>query len=265
MFHPVGYDCILERWEEFEELRSELGMKFILWQDDLHAYFKDKKRGEILERLNWILTPSPIFLKNVKSMLFDKTKFFFYSMDFSMIDPLNKPWEERQNKILLSGSCNRGYTIRHKFLTIIKRKEEMSVVCDYLKRPKIKEYNRPLGTYFPVGENYYKILSDYKGAFFGFYEYPKNFNLAKIIEILGCGCLGFFENSKLLEEELGLKAFEHYIPILDENGELIKDINYYHKWLKEGKNIMENGRKYAKNNFSNNNGFFNYIKILKKI
>lgn len=76
-----------------------------------------------------------------------------------------------------------------------------------------------------------------------------------------------FEKSPLLEEELGMKEFEHYIPITDGNGKLIEDLKYYERWLfgPEAKKIAENGRNYVKKNFSNDNGFINYVKILKKL
>jgi len=264
-FHPVCFTILHKQRKNLENLRKELCLRYVLWQDDLHAYFKKGKRGEILDFCDLILSPSPIFFKNVNSELINRTKFFFYSMDFNLL-PVVK-WEDRKNKILLSGSCNRGYTIRHKILVNIKKENEMSKICDYLKRPRFKEYNRPVGTYLPVGLNYYDKLAAYQGAFFAYYEHPKNFNLAKIIEILACGCLGFFEKSPLLEEELKLKEFEHYIPITDEKGNLIENLKYYEEWLysEKGKKVAERGYSFVKKNFSNENGFINYVKILKKL
>jgi len=265
VFHPVCFSLLYKERKVLEPLKKELCLRYVLWQDDLHAYFKDGKRGEVLSNADCILSPSPIFFKNVKSDLINKTKFFFYSMDYSLIKEV--PWESREKKILLSGSCNRGYYMRHQILVNIKKEAPMSKICSYLKRPRFKEYNRPVGTYLPVGLNYYDKLSAYQGAFFAYYEHPKNFNLAKIIEICACGCLGFFEKSPLLEEELGMKEFEHYIPITDEKGKLIEDLQYYERWLysPDGKRIAENGRNYMKRNFSNDNGFINYVKILKKL
>ena len=100
--------------------------------------------------------------------------------------------------------------------------------------------------------------------------YPKNFNLAKIIEILSMGCIGFFEYSPLLEKELGLIAMKHYVPCTNkEDGKLITDVEYYKYYLenKEGKGkiIAENGREYVRKNFSNQNGFENYVRILNNI
>ena len=265
VFHPVCYSLLYKERKVLEPLKRELCLRYVLWQDDLHAYFKDGKRGESLSYLDCILSPSPIFFRNVKSDLIEKTKFFFYSMDFDLIKDIN--WDKRQKKILLSGSCNRGYPLRHQLLVNIKKEVPMSKVCAYLKRPRFKEYNRPVGTYLPVGLNYYEKLMEYQGAFFAYYEHPKNFNLAKIIEICACGCLGFFEKSPLLEEELGMKEFEHYIPITNEKGKLIDDVDYYERWLNgdDGRRIAENGREYVKKNFSNWNGFINYVKILKKM
>lgn len=43
-----------------------------------------------------------------------------------------------------------------------------------------------------TGVNYYNKLSEFKAAFVGHHDFPLNFLLAKHIEVLMCGCLGFF-------------------------------------------------------------------------
>lgn len=262
-FHPVCLDIYFNFKDKIDLLRKKLGLKIIFWQDDLHFYFKNKMRGEKLENLDKIITPSPIYFKNVNCKLYNKTKFFFYSCNFEKINEYNIKWEDREERILLSGCCNRGYPLRHKLMKYIKKNRPDYL--SFLKRPKINKFNCSAGKNIPIGLNYYEKLSKYKGAVFGYYQYPKNFNLAKIIEILACGCIGFFEYSPLLEEELGLKSGVHYINILDENGKLILDDVFYKKWLKDGKKIAENGKNYVEQHFSNTNGFKNYVKILKKL
>jgi hypothetical protein len=75
--------------------------------------------------------------------------------------------------------------------------------------------------------NYYNKLAKYKSAFVGHHIFPINFLLAKHIEVLMCGCLGFFEKNDLLFSQLGLIEFVHYIPCTDESGDVIDDYDFY--------------------------------------
>ena len=106
---------------------------------------------------------------------------------------------------------------------------------------------------------YYQLLTDFKGAFVGHYRFPLDYLLAKHIEILMCGCLGFFEENELLNE-MGLIPFKHYIPSTDRNGNLIKNVDYYKYWLQHGEIIALNGSNYVRNKFG-----FNYINEYLKI
>ena len=112
---------------------------------------------------------------------------------------------------------------------------------------------------------YYNKLSKYKGAFLGLGNYPVNFLLGKVIEILGSGCLGFFEESNLYKDRLGLIENVHYISIKkNEEGNLIlnKDIlNILNS--NEGNSIAKDGYSYIKENYNSEIFSQKIIEIIK--
>jgi len=110
--------------------------------------------------------------------------------------------------------------------------------------------------------NYYNKLSKFKGAFVGHLLFPINYLVAKHIEVLMCGCLGFFEKNPLLKDELGLIEFEHYIPCSDDNGNLIKDEKFYIDWIEKGNEIALKGSLYVREKFGENY-IDEYLKIIK--
>lgn len=263
-FHPKPFTPI-QRY--FKTLKKYDNVFTILWQDDLQAYFHPQNRIKKFDFVDLLITPSPVYLKNVAPQLLDKTQFFFYSIDFNFIKGCNKKYSSRINKVLLSGCVNPQYRIRSEINIEIMTNPKFAVIADVIHKPRMKEYNYK-DEILPYGINYYKILGCYKGAFFGYYDAPMNFNLAKIIEILSVGCIGFFEESPLLEEELGLKPLIHYVPCT-KDGKLITKKKYYEYFLNNvdnvGYTIAKNGRKYVEENFSNKNGLNNYIKIFNDI
>lgn len=266
-FHPTPFQPFI-RYNK--ELKKYSNIKTILWQDDLHAYFEVEEKRVKLDYADHIITPSPIYFENLYPEYLAKTSFFFYSADFAENEQFSKKWEKRFDKIILSGCVNKGYRIRVDIANEMAKNKEFGEICDFIKKPKMKEYNYKDNIILPYGINYYKILGKFKGAFFGYYEYPKNFNLAKILEILSMGCIGFFEYSPLLEKELGLIAMKHYVPCTNmETGKLITNVEYYKYYLEnrdgKGKEIAENGREHIRKNFSNHNGFENYVRILNNI
>ena len=266
-FHPVSLAPFIKY---YKELKKYANIKTILWQDDLHAFFKTPESIKKLDYSDHIITPSPIFFENTAAEYLSKTSFFFYSIDFTVNDQFYKKWEDRQNKIILSGCVSKGYPIRANIRNEIEKNKKFREIGYFLEKPRVKEYEYNGDKVLPYGNNYYKELGKFRGAFFGYYLYPKNFNLAKIIEILSMGCIGFFEYSPLLEKELGLIAMKHYVPCTNkETGKLITDVEYYKYYLEnregKGKMIAENGRDYVRKNFSNQNGFENYVRILNNI
>ena len=266
-FHPMAFQPFI-RYNK--ELKKYSNVRTILWQDDLHAFFKTDESKKKLEYADHIITPSPVYFENLYPEYLLKSSFFFYSANFEENEAFSEKWDKRFNKIILTGCVNKGYRIRANIANEIIKNKKFGEMCEYVKKPNMKEYNYKDNVVLPYGINYYKILGKFKGAFFGYYEYPKNFNLAKIIEILSMGCIGFFEYSPLLEKELGLIAMEHYVPCTNkENGKLITDVEYYKYYLEnkdgKGKIIAENGKEYIRKNFSNQKGFENYVRILNNI
>ena len=234
-----------------------------------------------LDLLDKIITPSRHYYELLNSQYLNKTIQYFYSLNedwYSDLDINN--FKNRQNKILMSGafSC---YPIRRLLIEILTIYQPEIVTNNEYNpstfspmtinqiKNNIKGYDKNFSNiitvlqspgydrnsknfYSKVGINYLKIISKYKGAFFGYGKKPCNFNLAKIIEILMCGSIGFFEFSPLLEKELGLIAFKHYVPITNDEGKLIEDVNYYLKYLnsEEGEQIALNGANYVRQEFT---------------
>ena len=301
-FHPTPFQPFIRHYKKIKKYKN---VKTILWQDDLHAYFTNDDRKNKLNFADHIITPSPIYFENVAPEYLLKSSFFFYSADFEENKDFCCKWENRINKIILSGCVNERYKIRADILNEITINNDFAKIADFIKKPRSREcdYDEKDKKILPFGKNYYKKLGQYKGAFFGYYEYPKNFNLAKIIEILSMGCIGFFEYSPLLEKELGLIPMIHYVPCTEflsndknslkrepngslctvweaslpdsrvgqpnENQKLITDVNYYNYYLNnidgKGLTIAKNGKEHIKKYFSNNNGINNYLKIFKNI
>ena len=264
-FHPKPFTPMQRH---FKELKKYNNIYTILWQDDLQAYFTPEPKLKRFDFIDRIITPSPVYLKQIAPQLLDKTSFFFYSVDFAFIKGCSQKFSRRENKIILSGCINKNYRIRHEIANEINTNKNFAEIAEVLHKPRMKEYNYKNKSLLPYGLNYYKILGNYRGAFFGYYDAPMNFNLAKIIEILSCGCIGFFEESPLLKDELGLIPLVHYVPCTND-GELITKVKYYKYFLDNednvGLTIANNGRKYVEDNFSNTNGINNYIKIFNDI
>jgi hypothetical protein len=266
-FHPTPFQPFI-RYNK--ELKKYMNVRTILWQDDLHAYFETEEKKKKLDYADHIITPSPVYFENTNPEYLNKTSFFFYSADFAENEQFSARWDKRFDKIILSGCINKSYRIRAAIANEMVKNKKFGEICDFVKKPKMKEYNYKDDVVLPYGTNYYKILGKFKGAFFGYYEYPKNFNLAKIVEILSMGCIGFFEYSPLLEKELGLIDMVHYVPCTNkDDGKLITDVEYYKYYLEnrdgKGKMIADNGREYVRKNFSNQNGFENYVRILNNL
>jgi len=273
-FHPAGFDHMYYA-SNYQILKNH-NFKLIMWQDDLHCFNRvqnipdsDVAIDSRIDNTDYILTPSIQYYKNIKSPYLEKTIFYFYCLNDSWFNelPINN-FKSRTNKILLSGCTGKVYPLRYFFYEFCNNKKNEShrlyKYFDYLEHPS---YDRKKNQ-SKSGINYLKILNSYKGAFFGFYQYPLNYPLAKIIEILASGTLGFFEYSPVLEEQLGLIKYVHYVPILvDKHNKPILDINYYKKYLNEpiGEQIMLAGCKYVREKFTMKNKCDEFIGIVNRI
>jgi len=283
-FHPFGFDSFFFPQEYYDFFRSK-NCKLILWQDDLHAFpefpsiadFCDSKDyskcyDKRLDLIDIILTPSKKYFTVLHSQYLNKTIQYFYSLNEDWFSEIQvNDFENRKNKILLSGDIG-PYPLRLLIYNILQNKncvhDEYKNLSDIFERLPHTGYDKSIPNFHDsVGKNYLKILSKYKGAFFGYLGKPLLFNLAKIIEILMSGALGFFECSPLLKEELGLIEFQHYVPATNEQGNLINDKNYYLKYMtsEEGKRIALNGANYVRTEFTSNKRIHQLISILKNV
>ena len=255
--------------EKVIQLKS-LNIKTIFWMDDLHypclnLSMEDRLDKSIIDKdcryinCDYIVSPSIDYFYNIKSNLIDKSKFLFYFFDEEIIDNFNPTnYDDRISKILLSGKINS--------LSYKTRKEMYEFYChnkdivDYLEHPGYKNLKHEFYHY-----NYYNKLSKYKGAFLGLGNYPVNFLLGKVVEILGSGCLGFFEESNLYKDRLGLIENVHYISIKKNEGNLIlsnKDIiNLLNN--NKGKSIAINGYNFIKKNYNSQSFSQKIIEIIK--
>lgn len=274
--HPTGYDWIIQTLNGFhicdgnkmlEIINSkkyiEKCLKYICWQESLQLFANnvqdkidknitnqeyDKAYNiELLDKINYLMTPSLQYLKNLNmSKYFDKTIDLFYTLNLYHFTSISSDtYDTRISKILLTGVVDGGYISRKTFLNLKTKSEEFNNLIEQLPHCTYVNTDPDLET------KYYNKLSLYKASFVGHHKYPLNFLLPKHIEILSCGCLGFFERNSLLKSQLGLEEFVHYIPCSDDTGKLIEDFNFYNDWInnKKAKDIAKNGCDYVRNKF----------------
>lgn len=256
-------------------------IKTIFWMDDLHFACNNLNNDDrmVLENLevddryknvDIIVSPSVEYFYNVGTKLVNKVKFLFYYFDEKLIDLYNPDnYDSRINKILLSGKINKlSYPSRKQMYTNYYYNKDL---YDWLDHPGYngKKHNK-------YHKTYYDELAKYKGAILGLAKYPLNFLLAKVIEILGSGCLGFFEESELYKKYLGLEEYVHYIPIkkiTDEYKPNYKMEDYFYLNLENemykkfinshfGKTIALTGYNYVKKNFNSRKFIDNFLEII---
>ena len=261
--HPYGLHT---------SISSENKIKKIAWINDPHYFahfierggkivqkFSDNYDPILIDKVDYLVTPSPIYFKNLNIKKYDeKIFYFFYFLDEDLYEITgNKNYKDRISKVVLSGAIGGGYLSRIEF-------DKLRKDIDFEKLIHKVDHPGYENNEHMTELKYYNELTKYKSAFVGHHDFPINFLLAKHIEVLMCGCLGFFEPNPLLKSELGLIEFEHYIPCFDNNG-LIKDINFYYKWINsdEGEKISENGKKYVREKFGKNY-IIEFIEFLKK-
>lgn len=253
--HPGGFSGI------HATLGDSKNVKYIIWQDDLHYFSnfakdnttsKQKYCGKftcpILDKVDYLVTPSRIYFQNLGISDYDnKIIDFFYFLDSTWFDNLrNQSYLQRHNQVILSGSISGGYKSRQDFYALKTLYQDFDSLIYKLDRPT-KHGERVI-----IEMNYYNKLSEFKGAFVGHHEFPINFCLAKHIEVLMCGCLGFYEPNPLLESQLGLKEYIHYVPCYDK-GKLIENHEFYKNWMssKEGEKIAKAGQEFVINTYGN--------------
>ena len=253
--------------------------KFVAW--DVH-----------LDDLDLIITSSNKYFTNIKSKYQEKTEFipFSYNPHYTKIFELQDfdNYFNREKKILMSGALavytHRKIIVflkqniadgRHIYPSSAKDLQDMVVNLDQRKEfsniieiMPFRKYNRKNTKYNEErGILYLRTLSKYMGAFMCFADFPLDFHLCKLLEIMLSGCLVFVEPKDILQTDLGLIPYVHYVPMLiDENNKLIIDIEYYNKYLgtEEGFKIAKQGFEYMRDNFTDEKVAEKYCEILKR-
>lgn len=237
----------------------------------------------ILNRIDLILTSSAKYFYNINSEYTNKCEFIPFSYNannlkiFEFQDFDN--YFNRERKILMSGSFG-VYTHRKVITCIKKNREQVYLQNNVINLEQIEEfsniiqimsyekYNRTNTKYNEErGIRYLRTLSKYMGAFMCFGDFPLDFHLCKLWEIMLSGCLAFIEPKEMLKTDLGLIPYEHYVPMLiDENNKLIIDMNYYNKYLgtENGLKIAKQGFEFIRDNFTDEMVAEKYCEILKK-
>jgi len=275
-YGPWGFKVLFN-----ENLKIDETCKRIIWQDDLHFFYKKEDinifqddltsfEHPILNQCDLILSPSPIFFKNINSQYLNKTRFYFYALD--NLNPYFqslKPFQDRKNKILLSGNIShKTYPSRSYILRKMMKKNLKSNIY------KRHFENLPHPNYISSGQcqidkihfKYYDILQEYKVVFIGFGRPPINFLLSKIIETLYCGCLALIEKTPLLKEELGLIDGVHYVGVEFTDTLLLKEKLIFEMFnSSQYQKIAEEGKKYAMKNFNLSRNAKKILNISKKI
>jgi hypothetical protein len=258
------------------ELKKIFGtnIKKVVWLDDLHYFanfvdrkgvsiqkFSEKYRCLELDMVDYLISPSLKYFKNLGIDEHDnKLVDLFYMLNYDYFEVIDNDYDNREDKIILSGEVNNGYPIRKEFKMLKEKSSDFESMIYHLVHPGYSDNEHM------TEMNFYSKLTNFKGAFVGHYSFPLDFALAKHIEVLMCGCLGFFERNDILKSQLGLEEFVHYIPCTDENGELIKDFNFYMDWIKseEGKRISIKGSEYVRDRFGEKY-VYEYIDFFKSI
>lgn len=270
--HPKGYDPLFT--EPNYKIFREKGLKLLLWQDDLHHLWRNQNKtwtDEVsdrrFDRTDVILSPSKKFYQNLQHPYLSKTEFYFYCFNENFFNklPVNN-FFKRKNKIILTGAVGYQYPLRNQIYNFWRWNKEsgrgFSKYIDVFNHPGYDRHKNGGRT----GLDYYKLLNGYKGAFMAYLVHPINYPVAKIVEILACGTLGFFQYDKVLDE-MGLVRFKHYVPIkMDNLGKMDMDEKYYLKYLttQEGEKIAAEGCKFVREKFTMKKKADELIRILEK-
>ena len=234
-------------------------IKFVGWLNDPHHFAEIIENREttiqkyietydshVLDKIDYLITPSSIYFDNLKmKKYYDKIVDLFYCLDPEWFLPLsNRRYHERDSKIILSGAFGEGYKSRSEFYDLKTKSSEFDALIHRIKHPGYKNNDHMTGV------NYYNKLSEFKAAFVGHHDFPLNFLLAKHIEVLMCGCLGFFEPNRLLYDQLGLIESEHYVSNFKE-GCMIDNYSFYYDWInsERGREVSRSGQKYVMEKF----------------
>jgi hypothetical protein len=230
-----------------------------------------------------LLSPTVEYLSNICSDYARKAEFIPFSYDpnhtkvFELQDFGN--YAERENRILMSGATG-SYRLRNVIHRIksgtednylrenvenLDKRHEFSELIEIMPFEKYNRYNTKHNE--ERGTRYLRTLSKYAGAFVCFGDFPIDFPLTKLWEIILAGCVAFIEPKDYLQRDLGLAPYVHYVPMLvGHSNKLIIDVDHYKRYLgtEEGLKIAKQGFEYIRDNFTDEKVAERYCEILKK-
>jgi len=256
-------DCFMSVWGAMVDTASELykNRKFLTatFLDDIHWWSEQslKDRLTFFEKTDLIFTPYARTATTYNEYSNLKSK--FVSLHWWAPDKCfdnNISWEQRKNKVLLSGSIHM-YPLR-KAISEVK-----NGIVEQLKH----SLRFPNFAHQYHGVKYYEYLSRYKGAICAScaphktenvsITHPLDYTLSKNFEVLGCGCVGFLEETKDFQE-LGFEPYKNFVPITMKNFQ--EQWRYLFK--QEAKEIAKAGLEFVRTKHSTKNRI---LQILNKI
>lgn len=237
-YHPFGFNVIIENYKKnIPNILKYKNIKIFGWHDEPHYFANGALNMSVeniatnilpyecyaLNELNYLITPSYIYFNNLNMEIYkNKIIDIFYCLDETLYDSINiNNYHNRKNNILTFNNV-----INDNFKTLIVKTDTVN--------------------------NIYNLLLQHKAIIIFNQQKPLNWLTIKHIEVLFCGCLGFFEKNELLEKQLGLIEFKHYVPCSHQNGNIVTDVEYYKKYLDtdEGYKIANTGYTYIRNKFA---------------
>ena len=257
-------DCFFSIWGGKVDTNSDLykNRKFLTatFLDDIHWWTEQSLNDRItfFEKTDFVFTPYARTAKTYKEYEHINSKFIslhWWSPDSCF--KFNKTWQQRKNKILLSGSIQL-YPLRKAISQ--KKNNIVEQLSHSLRFPNFAHAYH--------GVKYYEYLSSYKGAICASCaphttekinrQHTLDYTLSKNFEILGCGCLGFLEQTADFAE-LGFKSYENFIPITL--------LTYEQQWKylcdKKASEIAFTGMQFVKANHSTKNRIIQILDTIK--
>lgn len=236
-------------------LYKKLKMKVILFYDDIHYWTNDAKtiRHNLFRDADVILLPCyKHFLKmNEYKEYHNKSIFFPYYISNNILN-INIKWNDKEDKVLLTGARTGFYDFRRN----IKENEYIKI----LNHPGYHgQFSHDI-----IGEKYYEYISKFKGgivtsankchSYNGCGDFNLEYTLKKYFEIPACNVVPFIQPT-IDTDELGFINYKNCI--------FIDEKNYNEKIKKHlfDEEIAINARNFIKEKHL----FSNRIDIIKNI
>jgi hypothetical protein len=262
LINNVVYDSLFDSHLVDRLKRMNRNIKIILWRDDLFTFSGNRQtsKSELainfnsvkLDKSDLILSPSVNYFYNINSPYLNKTMYYPYSLDESLFNKLDVPYEKKINKILISGAWI--HFIYEKRRQLAENYDK--TMFEVLQRPNNKFEN--FSTTYKVPDTgmtgYYRKMSNYKACIMTLASFPLDFILGKFTEIFASNSLAILDYTYELDSRLYLNPFDDYIPILlDKQGMIIQDKYYYFKFMDNKSiydRIVNNGASNVRQNFN---------------